>query len=237
MRGLARPSRAIWDIVHPAFTVFNPERETFANVWSPFHADFPTFHEHTADVLAKYRTSTSFRPQPDMPTNVFDISSVPWALDTRQIICHSSAGEESPTSRIPWVSKHSRFETAQLTRKTALSPTSGRDNGRFRSFERSLKPASYQPREMARSAPTWAEYAMRPLLVSFTKVEVREQVAMAAAPKPITAATSPAIGAAAAPTQISRRAAVTAPTPVVPSPVAAMILLVLQLFAPNLRSK
>lgn len=24
---------ASWDVVHPAFTVFNPERETFASVW------------------------------------------------------------------------------------------------------------------------------------------------------------------------------------------------------------
>ncbi|WP_370028276.1 CatA-like O-acetyltransferase [Cryobacterium sp. LW097] len=50
-------------MVHPAFTVFNPERETFANVWSPFHADFPTFCEHTADVLAKYRTRRFGRNQ------------------------------------------------------------------------------------------------------------------------------------------------------------------------------
>ncbi|KGJ75679.1 chloramphenicol acetyltransferase [Cryobacterium roopkundense] len=73
---------ATWDIVHPAFTVFNPERETFANVWSPFHNDFSTFHERTADVLARYRTATSFQPQPDIPSNVFDISSVPWASFT-----------------------------------------------------------------------------------------------------------------------------------------------------------
>ncbi len=73
---------ATWDIVHPAFTVFNPERETFANVWSPFHADFSTFHEHTADVLERYRTATSLQPQPDMPANMFDISSVPWASFT-----------------------------------------------------------------------------------------------------------------------------------------------------------
>ena len=59
------------------------------------------------------------------------------------------------------------------------------------------------------------------------------QVAMAAAPKPITAVTSPAIGAATAPTPTSRRAAVTAPTPATPSPAAAVSLAVFQLFAPN----
>jgi len=73
---------AIWDIVHPAFTVFNPERETFANVWSPFHADFATFHHDAAVVLAEHRTATSFQPQSDMPANTFDISSLPWASFT-----------------------------------------------------------------------------------------------------------------------------------------------------------
>ncbi|WP_440708724.1 CatA-like O-acetyltransferase [Herbiconiux sp. YIM B11900] len=73
---------AIWDVVHPAFTVCNPDRETFASVWSPFHADFPTFHEQAAEVAARNRQATSFQPQPDMPANVFDISSIPWASFT-----------------------------------------------------------------------------------------------------------------------------------------------------------
>lgn len=73
---------ATWDIVHPAFTVFNPERETFANVWTPYDADFSTFHEQAAEVLATHRTATSFQPQSDMPANVLDVSSVPWASFT-----------------------------------------------------------------------------------------------------------------------------------------------------------
>ncbi|KFF59982.1 chloramphenicol acetyltransferase [Cryobacterium sp. MLB-32] len=73
---------ATWDIVHPAFTVFNPERETFASVWSPFHTDFTTFHHDAAVVLAEHRTATSFQPQSDMPANTFDISSLLWASFT-----------------------------------------------------------------------------------------------------------------------------------------------------------
>ncbi|MFZ4894056.1 CatA-like O-acetyltransferase [Plantibacter sp. Mn2098] len=69
---------SIWDVVHPAFTVFNPRRETFASVWAPFSPRFTEFHEHAAHVLASHRDATSFQPQPDMPPNVFDISSVPW---------------------------------------------------------------------------------------------------------------------------------------------------------------
>ena len=73
---------ATWDVVHPSFTVFNPDRETFASVWSPYDADFSTFHERAADVLATYRTATSFQPQTDMPAKTFDISSIPWTSFT-----------------------------------------------------------------------------------------------------------------------------------------------------------
>ncbi|WOP17559.1 type A chloramphenicol O-acetyltransferase [Raineyella sp. LH-20] len=68
----------VWDTVHPAFTVFNPDRESFASVWTPFDADFAAFHERAAQVLATYRTATSLFPQEDVPPNVFDISSLPW---------------------------------------------------------------------------------------------------------------------------------------------------------------
>jgi chloramphenicol O-acetyltransferase type A len=70
---------AVWDVVHPAFTVFNPTRETFASVWSPHRDDFGTFHQEAVDVLDRYRTATSLFPQDDMPPNVFDVSSIPWA--------------------------------------------------------------------------------------------------------------------------------------------------------------
>ncbi|MFK4760729.1 CatA-like O-acetyltransferase [Microbacterium sp. ZW T5_45] len=73
---------AIWDVLHPAFTVFNPERETFASVWSSFDEDFSTFHDAAADVLARYRSATSMFPQQDVPENVFDVSSLPWTSFT-----------------------------------------------------------------------------------------------------------------------------------------------------------
>jgi len=73
---------AVWEVVHPAFTVFNPDRESFASVWSPFHTDFATFHEEAADLLSRYRSATSLFPQSDTPPNTFDISSLPWTSFT-----------------------------------------------------------------------------------------------------------------------------------------------------------
>lgn len=73
---------AVWDELHPSFTVFNPERETFAAVWVPFDADFPSFHERAVEVLATHRGATDMFPQGDLPANAFDISSLPWTTFT-----------------------------------------------------------------------------------------------------------------------------------------------------------
>ncbi|WP_437583617.1 type A chloramphenicol O-acetyltransferase [Paramicrobacterium sp. CJ85] len=75
-------SPAVWDVVDPMFTVFNPERETFASVWAPYETDFTSFHEGAAPLLAEHRTATSMFPQGEGPANVFDVSSLPWASFT-----------------------------------------------------------------------------------------------------------------------------------------------------------
>ncbi|MGA5426598.1 type A chloramphenicol O-acetyltransferase [Streptomyces koyangensis] len=73
---------AVWPVVHPAFTVFNPERETFACVWAPYDPDFGTFHDTAAPLLAEHSRATDFFPQGDPPPNTFDVSSLPWAAFT-----------------------------------------------------------------------------------------------------------------------------------------------------------
>lgn len=73
---------AVWDVVHPAFTVFNPDRETFGCVWTRYNDDFEAFHQTGAGLLAEYRHATSFFPQGELPPNTFDVSSVPWASFT-----------------------------------------------------------------------------------------------------------------------------------------------------------
>jgi chloramphenicol O-acetyltransferase type A len=73
---------AVWPVVHPSFTVFNPDAETFASVWAPFDPDFATFHAAAARVLAEQRGATAFFPQSTQPPNTFDVSSLPWVSFT-----------------------------------------------------------------------------------------------------------------------------------------------------------
>lgn len=70
---------AVWDRVDPSFTVFNPERETFSNVWATYDPDFPAFHDVASELLVAHREATSPFPQGfPPPSNLFDISSIPW---------------------------------------------------------------------------------------------------------------------------------------------------------------
>jgi chloramphenicol O-acetyltransferase type A len=75
---LADGHPAIWPVLHPSFTVFNPAHETFSVLWTPFDSDFARFHAHTTEVMDRHRDSRSFLPQGDPPPNCFDVSSVPW---------------------------------------------------------------------------------------------------------------------------------------------------------------
>ena len=73
---------AVWPVSHPAFTVFNPRRETFACVSVPYDPDFAAFHDAAAPVLASAAEATTFFPQGGLPENGFDVSSLPWTSFT-----------------------------------------------------------------------------------------------------------------------------------------------------------
>ncbi|SIJ01397.1 CatA-like O-acetyltransferase [Mycobacteroides abscessus] len=73
----------VWDVVDPAFTVFNPDRETFAGISARYTPDFDTFHTEAAELLNEYRNASTLFPQgAPRPRNVFDISSIPWTRFT-----------------------------------------------------------------------------------------------------------------------------------------------------------
>lgn len=73
---------ATWHVLHPAFTVFNPARETFAAVWTPFQEDFAAFDSRMGELLAKHRDATSMFPLGELPPDTFDVSSLPWTSFT-----------------------------------------------------------------------------------------------------------------------------------------------------------
>jgi chloramphenicol O-acetyltransferase type A len=73
---------AVWSRVHPAFTVFHSERETFSCIWVEYGSDFVDFHDRAVRVIDEYAHSDVLFPQGTPPRNAFDVSSIPWTTFT-----------------------------------------------------------------------------------------------------------------------------------------------------------
>ncbi|WP_084077027.1 CatA-like O-acetyltransferase [Demequina sp. NBRC 110057] len=77
---------AVWSTVHPSFTVFNAERETFSNLWCPYSPDFATFHAQASELMEEHSAPTALFPQAERPANLFDVSSLPWRRFTGMVL-------------------------------------------------------------------------------------------------------------------------------------------------------
>jgi len=68
----------VFDLLHPSYAIFQKEHETFTNVWTEYNPLFSEFYEQYLLDVQKYSGVKSFIAKPNMPTNVFNISSIPW---------------------------------------------------------------------------------------------------------------------------------------------------------------
>ncbi|PCN48587.1 chloramphenicol acetyltransferase CAT [Curtobacterium sp. 'Ferrero'] len=82
MQLLEDGSPAVWDVVHPMFTVFHPDTETFSVLFVPYDDDPARFHAAAVSTMERYRDDHRMFPQPDRPRNVFDVSTLPGASFT-----------------------------------------------------------------------------------------------------------------------------------------------------------
>jgi chloramphenicol O-acetyltransferase type A len=73
---------AVWPELHPAFTIFNRDSETFSSLWTPYDSAFSHFQRGMLETSRSHRDATTLFPQSDMPPNTFDVSSLPWASFT-----------------------------------------------------------------------------------------------------------------------------------------------------------
>ena len=67
-----------FDSMHPSYTIFNKQRETFSVIWTEFDSDYRVFLSRYEEDCKKYSVSDRFTPKPDKPINTFDVSMIPW---------------------------------------------------------------------------------------------------------------------------------------------------------------
>lgn len=72
----------IFDILHPSYTIFQKDSETFTNIWTEYTPLFSEFYKQYMTDVKEYATTKRFLGKPDEPFNIFTISSIPWVSFT-----------------------------------------------------------------------------------------------------------------------------------------------------------
>jgi len=67
-----------WDLLHPSYTWFQPESETFTSICTPFQRDFGRFYQSYLEDTVKFGSVHKLNAQEDIPANIFPFSALPW---------------------------------------------------------------------------------------------------------------------------------------------------------------
>lgn len=67
-----------YTVMHPCYTVFHKDSETFSNIWTEFTQDYALFCQAYQQDLEKFGTIKSMMAKPDVPANTFPVSMIPW---------------------------------------------------------------------------------------------------------------------------------------------------------------
>lgn len=72
----------IWDEIHPSYTLFHNETETFSSLWSHYDGNIHQFQNVYSEDIARYGDNLSYWPKGESPDNIFFVSGIPWVTFT-----------------------------------------------------------------------------------------------------------------------------------------------------------
>ncbi|MGE4548656.1 MAG: CatA-like O-acetyltransferase [Intestinibacillus sp.] len=67
-----------FDEVHPSYTVFHKDDQTFSDLWSYYHPDFCTFYDGMVQDMETWGACKGYKGRPDAPPNCCPMSMTPW---------------------------------------------------------------------------------------------------------------------------------------------------------------
>lgn len=104
-----------WDVLHPSYTLFHPDDQTFSDVWSEYDDCFDVFYQRVNTDMEQYKDVKGIVAKPHVPPNFCSVSSMPWlsfsgfAQDTHEpsdlltpLIRFGKYYEEHNRTRIPF---------------------------------------------------------------------------------------------------------------------------------------
>lgn len=69
----------IYDQMHPCYTIFHRESETFSNLWTAYTPDYAAFCKAYQQDMDAYGDNLGLSAKPETPENTFPVSMLPWA--------------------------------------------------------------------------------------------------------------------------------------------------------------
>ena len=67
-----------YDEVHPCYTFFHKDTQTFSNLWTEYNSDIRFFCDSYNKDLSKYGDVHKMNAKPNTPRNCFSVSMIPW---------------------------------------------------------------------------------------------------------------------------------------------------------------
>ena len=68
----------IIDEMHPCYTIFHKDTETFSNLWTEYTPDYKKFCTAYENDMLQYGTQKGIMCKPNTPENTFTVSMIPW---------------------------------------------------------------------------------------------------------------------------------------------------------------
>lgn len=72
----------VWNEVHPNYTIFHNETETFSSLWSHYDGDIHHFLKSYSEDVARYGNNLAYWPKVESRENIFFVSGIPWVSFT-----------------------------------------------------------------------------------------------------------------------------------------------------------
>lgn len=69
----------VYSDMHPSYTVFHKDTETFSNLWTEYTSCIEDFCRAYENDILKYGSREEMTGKPNVPENIFTVSMIPWA--------------------------------------------------------------------------------------------------------------------------------------------------------------
>lgn len=68
----------VYGEMHPCYTIFHRDSETFSNLWTEYTEDYSAFCRAYERDLEQFGGNKSMMAKPGVPANTFPVSMIPW---------------------------------------------------------------------------------------------------------------------------------------------------------------